>query len=146
MRRAVKMNKKLILPMICIAAGVGIAMALADILINGHATNEVAEDCLRFVAAYIGGFIGIFFTIRVEAKNKEDSHVRKIEVNDERNAAVRDKAGAMVNKFLIFLLPAVTLIFVLLDVEQAVLLIMCGLILLQALLTVCFHYYFNKRM
>lgn len=141
-----RVNKKLMFKIIGSSAAVGIVLALLYVLLRGHAPGEIAGICLGFVTGIFGAFLGILMSKRFEAKNPRAARTKSIAENDERIAVIRDKAGATVNKLLAFILPAVTLTFLLLEVELAATLIMCALILLQAFLTIYFHYHFNKRM
>jgi hypothetical protein len=80
-------------------------------------------------------------------KNKQAvMHQKNIEVNDERNILVKEKAGARNNLILFYVTILITMIFALLKVEPYVTITMAGLLLLNGILYVVHVNYFNKRL
>jgi Flp pilus assembly protein TadB len=139
-----KNNAKIWLYAAGIAAGAG--LLLAGVLLNDSVAKEVTGVCVGLGAGLLGMFTANLINTLIEAKHPEASRIKNIEVNDERNAAIRDRAGARANRLMAYIIPVMALIFALMGVQLAAILILCGLVLLQAFVTVYFIGYFNKRM
>lgn len=137
-------KKKLVFYIVGIVAG--IALVLTGVLLRDRAAKEVVGICAGLGTGVFGMFVSNLITMLIETKNPEAVRIKKIAVNDERNAAIRDKAGARANRALSVVLPVVTMIFALMNVELAVTLIMCGVILLQAFVSIYYNDYYSKRM
>ncbi len=78
--------------------------------------------------------------------NPKYRRTQLIEQKDERNSAIREKAGAMTNSILQVLLFAVILIFILLEVELFLICTLAGLLLLSAVVYGYYAYYYDKRL
>lgn len=71
---------------------------------------------------------------------------KNIDVNDERNILIKEKAGARNNLILFYVTILITAIFAFLQVEIYVTITMAGLLLLNGILYVVHVNYFNKRL
>jgi hypothetical protein len=126
--------------------GLGIALALAGMFFKDEAQKTLSGVCIGLGAGLFGMFVANLVTLLIESRHPETARAKNIETNDERNTAIRDKAGSKANKALALVLPVITIVFVFLQVDLAVTLIMCALILLQASLGIYYTGYYNKRM
>jgi uncharacterized membrane protein len=92
-------------------------------------------------------FISNLVTLRIETKNPEAFVQKKIQEKDERNIIVKNKAGAKANSIIMMIIvPIITLVFVLINVELYDTLTMVGLILLNAGLYIGYFNYYNNRL
>ncbi len=90
-----------------------------------------------------------FGTIFKELILHSSSKIRreyKIEQKDERNTAIREKAGAITFNIIQYLLLGITLVFIILDVEVYLIASIAGLLILNKLIYGYFLYYYNKRL
>jgi archaellum biogenesis protein FlaJ (TadC family) len=124
----------------------GIALVIAGAFFKDSELKGLMGVCIGAGAGLIGMFIANLITLRIETKHPEAFVQKNIEVKDERNTMIRDKAGAKVNIVMLAILPILTLIFVLIDTELYVILTMVGLILLNPVLYIVYSNYYNKRM
>lgn len=124
----------------------GVCLVVVGIVLNDKTSKEITGLCFGVGAGLFGMFLSKLINLRIESKNPEAVRSKNIEVNDERNSAIRDRAGARTNRFLSYSLPVVALSFSLMDVELIATLFVCGLILVQAFVSIFYHGYYSKRM
>lgn len=140
-----KSNTKQLLYILGIVAG--IALVIAGGFFKDAEIKGLMGVCVGVGAGLIGMFIANLVTLRIEQKHPEAFTKKNIEVNDERNTIIRDKAGAKANSIIMMIIvPIATLVFVLIDVELYVTLTMVGLIILNGILYTGYFNYFNKRL
>jgi hypothetical protein len=131
-RRSIKMKSgtKQLLYILGIAAG--IALVIAGIFFKDAELKGLMGVCVGVGAGLIGMFIANLVTLRIERKHPEAFIRKNIDVNDERNTVIRDKAGAKSNSIIMLaIMPILTLVFILVDTELYVILTMASLILLN---------------
>ena len=124
----------------------GMALAVGGGFLRDEELKALSGVCIGVGAGLFGMSVANLVTYRMRASHPEVFAKKDIEVNDERNTIVRDKAGAKVNGILMIILAVITLVFVLLDVELYVSLTLAGLILLQGVLYTAYFSYFNNRL
>lgn len=124
----------------------GIAAVLLGAALRDQASKEIVGACFGLGSGAFGMFTAKLITSIIEARNPEAVRVKNIAVNDERNEAIRDKAGAQANRVLGIALPLVTVVFAFMNVELIITLIMCGLILLRAAVSIYYTGHYDKRM
>ncbi len=125
---------------------VGVALIILGGILKGEELNSLASVCIGIGAGLFGMFTANLINYRIELKHPEALRKKNIEVNDERNTIIRDKAGTKTNKILMGLICIATLVFALLNVELYITLTMVGLILLEGILYVVYINYFSKRL
>ena len=125
----------------------GIALVIAGIFLKDAQLKGLMGVCLGVGAGLIGMFTANLITLRIESKHPKAFIKKNIEVNDERNIIVKDKAGAKANSIIMMMIvPIITLVFVLINVELYVTLTMVGLILLNVGLYIGYFNYYNNRL
>jgi len=140
-----KSGTKQILYILGIAAG--IALVIAGIFFKDAEIKGLMGVCVGVGAGLIGMFIANLVTLRIERKHPEAFIRKNIDVNDERNTVIRDKAGAKSNSIIMLaIMPILTLVFILVDTELYVILTMAGLILLNIALYIGYANYYNNRL
>ncbi len=139
------MNKRKHFFAICFAL-IGITILLVGAFIKIRTYYGFSSVLIGIGAGIFGTALGNIIRLRMEAKNPEIGRNLEIEKNDERNTAIRDKAGAMVNRISLQVLSVLVLIFALLRVELAIILCILGIIVLQGILIIFFQNYYSKRM
>jgi hypothetical protein len=140
-----KSGTKQLLYILGIAAG--IALVIAGIFFKDAELKGLMGVCVGVGAGLIGMFIANLVTLRIEQKHPEAFIKKNIDVNDERNTVIRDKAGAKSNSIIMLaIMPILTLVFILVDTELYVILTMAGLILLNIALYIGYANYYNNRL
>jgi uncharacterized membrane protein len=124
----------------------GAMLVLLGALFNDSVGKTWAGACFGAGAGLVGLCTSRLVISLVYRKHPDAALKIAVEEKDERNVAIREKADAQVNRILTFVLPAATLVFVLMNVELAVTLAMCGIVLLQAFLAIFFNIRYGKRM
>lgn len=110
--------------------------------------KQVSGMCIGLGAAFfclgLGNFISKIIVKKIET---EDIIRRKnIEVNDERNIRIREKAGAKTNQFMIYALSVLVLALGFMNAGIIIILMVSALLILQLIFSVYFSNYYSKRM
>ncbi len=84
-------------------------------------------------------------TCHMEITHPEFHRAQRIKNNDERLTLIRGKAGARTNLVFQWLLFIATLVFILLDTELYVILVLAGLMLLNGILNAIFTARLNRE-
>ncbi|MET0060526.1 hypothetical protein, partial [Dehalococcoides mccartyi] len=87
----------------------GIALfLLAAYVFTSEQTKTISGNCIGFGSVLIVFGIGNLVYSFVLSKEKESALLKQkmIEVNDERNVAIKEKSGAKVNQIMTYLLSA----------------------------------------
>jgi hypothetical protein len=121
-------------------------MVTGGFLLIGADLKALAAMGIGLGAALLGLSVGSFINYLVGLKHPEIKHAQNIDLKDERNIIIRDKTGARTNSVHVWLLFAVTLAFVLLDVELYITLAMAGLMLANGIVHAAYAHYYNKRL
>lgn len=130
------------------AALFGLACALFGLLVlTGDMQKSMSGLCTGIgAAAFTLGLGNLILLIAVpKAVREEQERIKNIEVNDERNIRIRDKAGAMANRVVLQALGAAVLVFGLLGDLRAVL-VLTGIILLEFVLIIVLSQRYSKQM
>ncbi|WP_319378025.1 hypothetical protein [uncultured Methanocorpusculum sp.] len=139
------MKKEILISAIGLAAGV-VLILLAMFVFTGSTTINGA--CYGFGAALLALSVGNLIGKSV-VKSVETPEIRKmqeIEVNDERNIRIRERAGWNTVRIFTPVLCFLTLASALIGVELYVTLTACGLVVLLAALSIGSHIYYDKRL
>lgn len=123
-----------------------VALIIMGIISKGEELKNLSGVCIGVGSALFALSVANFITYMAERKHPEVMRKKNIEVNDERNTIIRDKAGAKTNNLVMWLIFVVLLVFILLDVELYVTLTMAGVVLINGILNVVYINYFNKKL
>jgi uncharacterized membrane protein len=130
------------------AALLGLGCMLVGLFVlTGDAQKNISGLCTGFGAAGFALGLGNFILLIAVPKEtrEEQERIKNIEVNDERNIRIRDKAGAMTNRIVFYALCAAELAFGLLGDLRAVL-VLTGIILLEFVLVIVLSQRYSKQM
>jgi drug/metabolite transporter (DMT)-like permease len=140
-----KLKTKQLLYILGIVAG--IALMVTGIFLKEAELKALMGVFIGVGAGLIGMFIASLLTSRIETKHPQAFVKKNIEVNDERNTIIRDKAKAKTNSIIMLaIIPILTLVLILVNAELYVILALVGLILLNAGLYIGYFNYYNKRL
>ncbi|GEM_PF-662414 len=92
----------------------------------------------------IGGLISMLLISK--SKTEEIEHRKNIEVNDERNVHIREKAGAKFNHIMVYVLTAFVLTLGFMNAEKLIIIMASALLLIQLILAIFLSDYYAKRM
>lgn len=137
-----KSNKKILY---IIWALIGAALFYIGVILPN---KPVSGMCIGLGAAFfclgIGNFISKVIVSKIET---EDITRRKnIEVNDERNIRIREKAGAKTNQLMIYALSVLVLTLGFMNAGIIIILMVSAVLILQLIFSVYFSNYYAKRM
>ena len=121
-------------------------LVVVGLLLKSEALKALSGVCIGVGAGVFGMLISGIVTLQIESKNPEAFRTKRIEEQDERNAAIRGMAAVRTNRVMAAVIPVLGLVFVLMNVDLTVILMVCGLVLLQSGVSIFFHSYYNKRM
>jgi hypothetical protein len=142
----VKTNKK---PFSILMIILGAALVLTAILLGAFGMENlkaVGGVCIGLGVVLITIFGGQLFSIHAERKHPEIYRKKNIEVNDERNTTIRGKAAVKVNNIFLWMLFAAILVFILLDVELYITLVLACLIAGNGVLNAVYINHYNKQL
>jgi drug/metabolite transporter (DMT)-like permease len=134
-------------PLYILVITLGAALIIAGVLINvfkGDELKNVVGLLLGIGAVIVSLTLASLLESRFRKKYPEIQRKKDIEVNDERNTIIREKSWARVNT--IWLLFAVVLVFIALDVELYITLVLSCLMVVNGILYAFIFNYYNKRL
>lgn len=123
---------------VCLLIGLFVVTDPALKMMSGLLTGLGAA----VAATGLGNLIWLIVVPR--AKREEQQRIKDIEVNDERNIRIREKAGEASNRIVLYALCAAELVFGLFGDIRAVLVIAC-ILLMQLVLAVALTSHYSKR-
>ncbi len=139
-------NKK---PLYILVITLGAALIIAGVLINvfkGDELKNLVGLLLGIGAVIVSLTLASVLEYRFRKKYPDIQRKKDIEVNDERNTIIREKSWARVNTIFIWLLFAVIMVFIALDVELYITLVLSCLIVVNGILYAFIFNYYNKRL
>ena len=89
------------------------------------------------------------FILSIVMPSLETAEIKKqkeIEVKDERNTAIREKAGYMVARCMNHVITAFILILAFMGADKIIILMAASLIVIELVLTIFFSNYYSKKM
>ncbi len=128
-------------------AAAGIACLIIGLFVVTDPALKLLSGMLTGFGAAVGvtGLGNLVLLIAVPQAVREDQQRKKdIEVNDERNIRIREKAGAASGRIVFYALCAAVLALGMLGDIRAVL-VLTGVIALQFVMTVAFTGHYSKR-
>lgn len=130
--------------------------ALAGIILIFAGSFIFTSDKVKNISALCFGFgaalsiLGIGWLIQsITMPALEDEQIKKfkrIEINDERNTAIREKTGYMVAKIMNYVLLIYVMALTFMKVSTTIMVLAFSLIIIEFFLCVFFSNYFRKRM
>jgi len=128
---------------------IGIALLLAGLfLFTTDETKLYSGLCTGIGSAVavlgIGSFILSIVTPSLEAA--EIKKQKEIEVKDERNTAIREKAGYMVARCMNYVITAFIFTLAFMGADKVIILMAASLIVIELVMTIVFSNYYSKRM
>ena len=121
------------------------ALLGSGVYLLGQSIASWGGVCVGLGAAAMGISIGGLFMHEMEKRRQEIRHAKVIERNDERLAYVRNKAAAMTNRIIMWLLFVIALVFAGLEAELYVVLVMAGTILISGIINIIFTVHYNRK-
>ncbi|MGE5495871.1 MAG: hypothetical protein ACM3S4_11280 [Burkholderiales bacterium] len=139
------MGKKVLAAAVAV---LGLACVLLGIFVfTGEEQKSISGLCIGAGAA--AGALGLGNLVLLiavpEAVREERLRMQQIEVNDERNIRIREKAGAMANRVVFYALCAALLVLGMLGDLLAVF-ILVGILVLEAVLVIILTNRYSKQM
>lgn len=128
-------------------AGV-IAVLTGFYVLIGESLKMLSGLCIGAGSAAVGlGLGGLIRTFLISASEDEEIlRAKEIEMKDERNTRIREKAGYMTARIMNYALLAFVLILGFIGADKVILLSACALIVLEAVLVIVFSNYYAKKM
>lgn len=136
-------NKMLLYVLLAVA---GIIIAIAGFVLKGASAENLSGILMGVGAGIFGGSAAMVISTAIEKKYPEVKRKKDIEVNDERNISVRNKAKAQTHNVMTQILYFVTAGLAIANVDMVIILSMVGAILLQTVLYIVFFNHYNKVM
>ncbi|MDP4094529.1 MAG: hypothetical protein Q8920_14360 [Bacillota bacterium] len=109
--------------------------------ING---KNISGPIIGIGAGLFGMSVGSIFNLKIEKKCPEVFQKKNIEVNDERNIVIRDKAGSRTNQIMGYVIYLITLSLSLMNVSMYIIFFMVGLIVFRLVLMIVYTNHYNK--
>ena len=135
-------------------------LLMAAVLLLGLASIYVAAFVIKDEHKSIGGILlgigsaasalslgGLIQNIFVpKAVLKQQKQQKEIEVNDERNIRIREKAGLVISRIMFYMIIVVLWVFVFMDVDMWIILLMTGMLVVYFVMLIVLTNYYSKRM
>ena len=132
--------------MYAVLAAVGVLLLMLAAFIFAGGDDAVAGYCYGFGAAAaalgVGYLLQSFFCSPEEAEAID--HRKRIEVEDERNVSIRNRAGSVVNSITTYTLCVLIIGASLLRADVAVILVLVALLLARFVLLVAFQSHYAR--
>lgn len=125
----------------------GLACALTGFFVlTGEELKSISGMCTGIGSAAFGLGLGYFIRLVVvpETERIRQARQKDIDVHDERNVRIREKAGAMANRVIFYALCAALLVFGFFGDLRAVLVI-TGIIVLESVLVIVLSDHYSKQ-
>ena len=108
----------------------------------------ISSLCIGFGSAMsaigIGNLIRSFMVSKLEDEKMKRS--KAIEMNDERNIRIKEKAGYMVSKIMNYMICVLILSLGFMNVDRIIIIMVALLLLAEVILVIIFFNYYSKRM
>lgn len=125
-----------------------VLLFLGGFVFTSKELKMVSSLCIGLGSAIlvfgIGNLLGSFMVSAVE--DKRIKQLIEIEVNDERNVRIREKAGYMTSKIMNYVILVLVMALGFMNVNKMVLIMVASLLLIELALVIFFSNYFSKRM
>jgi hypothetical protein len=124
----------------------GILLLIAGIVASHDGHEAIAGSCFGLGAAATGLGIGriLLTSFRSEEEIEGAERRKKIEVEDERNVGIRNRAGSAVNRITTYVLCILIIGSALLGADLAVILVLIALLVVRFILLVAYHDYYAR--
>jgi uncharacterized membrane protein len=136
-------NKMLLYVLLAV---VGVIIAIVAFFLKGASAEKLSGLFMGVGAGVFGGSAAMAISTAIEKKYPEVKRKKDIEVNDERNISVRNKAKAQTHNVMTQILYFLTAGLAIANVDMVITLSMVGAIILQTVLYIVFFNHYNKVM
>ncbi len=131
-------------------------MSITGIILLYLATRVFVTEQTATLSGFGYGLGGVFTVLGAgyliysfvvpQEKAKEYRRQNQIEVQDERNVVIKEKASAMVSHIMTYLLSGCIILFSFLQVDKWIIVTIAGLLLGKGVLFTVFINYYAKRL
>lgn len=125
-----------------------VLLAAGGFIFTAEGQKKLSGYCIGIgaaMAALGAGWLADSFLISAR-EDEEIRRIKEIEVNDERNVRIREKAGAMTARIMNYLLTVFIVVLGLTGADLYIILAAVGLLAAEFLLLVYFSSYYSGRM
>jgi len=140
------MNGKNLLPYVLLAALGATLLAIGAFVFVDESVKTISGLCYELGAAAASVGIGNVVIRLFINEDGETMRRKEIEVNDERNVRVREKAGSKANFLIVLAISAVIMILGIIGADVGVLLVVSSLLVLELVLVISLTQYYSSRM
>lgn len=141
------MKRKRICFILLILTGAFLLVA-GGLIFTSDSQKTFSGYCIGVGAALTvlgAGWLADSFFVSVR-ETEEIQKIKKIEMNDERNVRIRERAGATVARIMNYVLTAFVVILGLTGAQPHVIVMAACLLVIEFILTVCYSNYYSRRM
>ena len=128
-------------------AGV-VLLFIGGLVLTAEKYNMISSLCIGFGSAMtaigIGNLIRSFMVSKMEDENTK--RFMAIEMNDERNIRIKEKAGYMVSRIMNYMICVLVLALGFMNVDRMIIIMVALLLLTEVILVIIFFNYYSKRM
>ncbi|MVB12640.1 hypothetical protein CAFE_33810 [Caprobacter fermentans] len=126
----------------------GALIAAGGFGLTAESQKTISGFCIGIGAAAAVLGVGWFAdSLLVSAAETEEvRRIKQIEVNDERNVRIREKAGAKTAKYMNYVLDSFIIVLGVMGAAPYLILTAAGLIAVELILFVYFSNYYSKKM
>lgn len=125
-----------------------VSLYAGGFVLTGEKVKMISGLCIGLGAAVfclgIGNFVGALIISKTE--NEEILRIKNIEVNDERNTRIREKAGAKTNQIVVYALSLVVLAMGFMQIDLIAIVMVASILMLQLVLAIVLSNSYSKKM
>lgn len=141
------MKKHIYIYIMAVISGASL-LILGKFVIKGEELKMLAGLCYGFGSACFALGLGYLTESLIIPKSKKEEILRKkaIEVNDERNLRIKEKAGAKINQVVFYLLCILILILGFIGADFIVILMVAAILVIELILLIVLTNHYSKIM
>ena len=128
-------------------AGV-VLLLMGGFVLTTEKFRMISSLCIGFGSAMsaigIGNLIRSFMVSKLEDEKMKRS--KAIEMNDERNIRIKEKAGYMVSRIMNYMICVLVLALGFMNVDKMIIIMVALLLLVELILVIIFFNYYSKKM
>lgn len=142
------MNKKKMWINLVLAIVGAVVIYIGAFVLDSDSVKMISGLCLGLGAVLLGFGINGVYRSFIYSK-VEDGKIRRrknIEVNDERNVRIRDKAGAKSNHIMVYVITVFVLMLGFMNAPKLIIILAASLLVIQMVLAIFLSNYYAKKM
>lgn len=124
----------------------GIALIALSFAFQGEEVKNIAGVLIGIGAGLFGMSLSNLLMKRIEQKNPEIVKQKEVELKDERNEMIRNRAKARSGDIIQWFIIGLAFVMILLNSSLCLILISVGIFLLYHVISICFMSKFQKEM